>query len=172
MPCSVTCSQVPGIGTRACLGTIILPTTVCPLVPQDSCPSARKMHLLSINSSKNFNPLQHQVKAQNLIQLSWSYSVIGQILGVIHTGLEFFFICIPVELQNMLSAPRIEWWDRQLQTFRFKKGESGKEEGVISLMFFPNYIRFQGLGRSLCDSAPLSGLWTPPWESSFLFNER
>lgn len=132
----------------------------------------KKMHLLSINSSKNFNPLQHQVKAQNLIQLSWSYSVIGQILGVIHTGLEFFFICIPVELQNMLSAPRIEWWDRQLQTFRFKKGESGKEEGVISLMFFPNYIRFQGLGRSLCDSAPLSGLWTPPWESSFLFNER
>lgn len=133
---------------------------------------ARKINLPSINVSKNFNPLQHQVKAQNLIQLSWSYSVMGEILGVIHTGAKFVFICNPMELGNMLSAPRIEWWDKQLQTFWFKKGESGKEEGVISLMFFPNYIRFQGLGISLCDSAPLSGPWTPPWESSFLFNER
>lgn len=98
LPCRVTCSQAPGIGTWASLGAIIQPSTVCPLAAKDLC----KMHLLNPNISNSLSPSQHQHSVQNpILQISssnsvWVRSWVLSILGQNSS--------LPVNLWNMKTS--------------------------------------------------------------------
>ena len=63
--------------------------------------------ITSSNQSKKVSSKYHQLR--NPI----SQPGVGETLGLIHPEVKFFSICGSVKLENKLSVPQIQWWDRQ-----------------------------------------------------------
>lgn len=56
-------------------------------------------------------------------------------LGIVYLGAQICTLCRSVKLENSLSVPRIQLWDRHNITFKFisfQKEENGRQKGVTS----------------------------------------
>lgn len=84
----------------------------------------------------------------------------GETLGMIHIGAKVLYISGSVKLENKVSIPKIQQWERHSTSVTdipiTKKGkgkmkeEKGHQSQLISKASRTNSIRFQDLGLVLC----------------------